>query len=255
LASSNRVISSNNETAVVEFRDVHLRFGEAAVLNGLDLKVAAGELFVLLGRSGAGKSTVLRLVNRLLEPTAGSIRIRGEPVDVAEVTALRRRTGYVIQETGLFPHLTVRANVGVVPRLMGWEESAREARIDEMLTLTGLSDPGLGDRFPRELSGGQRQRVGVARALAADPDLLLCDEPFGALDPITRRDMQEEFRELSRRIGKTMLFVTHDVAEAISLGTRIGVLAGGTLAFDGTPDEFRTSTDPLIASLLRAELS
>jgi osmoprotectant transport system ATP-binding protein len=239
----------NNEAPAVEFRDVRLRFGDATVLAGLHLEIAAGELFVLLGRSGAGKSTVLRLVNRLVEPDSGSVRVRGDPVEAVEATALRRRTGYVIQETGLFPHLTVRRNIDIVPRLLGWETSAREARIDDLLALTGLSDPGLGDRFPRELSGGQRQRVGVARALAANPDLLLCDEPFGALDPITRREMQREFKELSRRIGKTMLFVTHDVEEALSLGTRIGVLSAGTLTFDGTPDEFRASTDPLVRDL------
>lgn len=242
-------VTTENAVPFVEFRDVRLRFGEREVLRGLSLAIDAGELFVLLGRSGAGKSTVLRLVNRLLEPTSGSIRISGKNARDHDPAALRRRIGTVIQEGGLFPHMTVRRNIEIVPRLLGVGVGARERRADEMLRMTGLADEGLGDRLPRELSGGQRQRVGVARALAADPDLLLCDEPFGALDPITRREMQAEFTALSRRIGKTMLFVTHDVEEALLLATRIGVLAGGELVFDGTPDEFRDSGDVQVTSL------
>jgi len=254
LAAPNHAPPIRNEAPVVEFHDVRVRFGDATILRGFDLAIAAGELFVLLGRSGAGKSTVLRLANRLVEPWAGSVRVGGVPVEAIERTTLRRRTGYVIQETGLFPHFTVQRNIDIVPRLLGWDSLAREARVEEMLALTGLAEAGIGRRLPHELSGGQRQRVGVARALAADPDLLLCDEPFGSLDPITRRDMQREFTDLTRRIGKTMLFVTHDVEEALAVGTRIGVLSGGALTFEGTPDEFRTSTDPLIRSL-RSERS
>lgn len=253
LTTPNSEVPLNNVAPAVEFRDVSVRFGDVDVLSGLNLVVRQGDLFVLLGRSGTGKSTVLKLVNRLVEPASGVVSVHGSPVMSLPAETLRRRTGYVIQENALFPHLTVRRNIEIVPRLAGWEPEARSTRVVEMLSLTGLDVTTL-DRYPGELSGGQRQRVGVARALAADPELLLCDEPFGALDPITRRAMQKEFTQLSRRIGKTMLFVTHDVDEALLLGTRIGVLASGRLVFDGSPEEFLRSTKPLVRDM-RSESS
>jgi osmoprotectant transport system ATP-binding protein len=197
--------------------------------------VASGETTVILGRSGAGKSSALRLVNRLLEPTAGTVRVGGRPTTEWDPIALRRRTGYVIQRIGLFPHRTVAANVALVPRLLGWER--------ERLERTEYAA-----RYPAELSGGQQQRVGVARALAADPPILLADEPFGALDPITRRELQAEFRRLATQLGKAVLFVTHDVREARRLGDRIVLLAEGRVVFAGSPAEFGESRLPAVVA-------
>lgn len=206
--------------------------------------VGAGETLVLLGRSGSGKTTTLKLINRLLEPTAGEVRIAGEPAADQPVTRLRRRIGYVIQEVGLFPHFTVARNVGLVPELEGWAPDRIAARTRELLTLVGLDPARFASRYPHQLSGGQRQRVGVARALAADPPLLLLDEPFGALDPITRRELQREFQALAARLGKAIVFVTHDVREGLLLGTRLGFMHEGRLVFLGTPEEFRRAERP-----------
>ncbi len=234
----------------LEFRDVSLSFGDTAVLRGLDFRLAEAETLALVGRSGAGKSTVLRLANRLLEPDAGEVRVGGRPASEWDPIRLRRRTGYVLQGIGLFPHLTVRENAGLVPRLEGWDGERSRERVDELLELVGLPPAEYAGRYPRELSGGQQQRVGVARALAADPPLLLCDEPFGALDPITRRELQREFRQLGRRLEKSLLFVTHDVNEALLMGDRIGLLEEGELAFLGAPDAFRASDHPLVRAFL-----
>jgi osmoprotectant transport system ATP-binding protein len=194
---------------------------------GLSLDVPAGELVVLVGPSGCGKSTILRMVNRLIEPSGGRIVLGDEDVTHVDPVALRRRMGYVIQNVGLFPHQTVRTNVGTVPRLLGWDTERIRHRTDELLELIGLEPGRYADRYPHELSGGQRQRVGVARALAADPVVLLMDEPFSAVDPIARARLQDEFRRLQATVGKTILFVTHDVDEAVRLGDRIAVLSDG----------------------------
>jgi osmoprotectant transport system ATP-binding protein len=211
--------------------------GTVAV-TGLSLEVPAGELVVLIGPSGCGKSTVLRMINRLIEPTAGQILLDGEDVTAASPVALRRRIGYVIQNVGLFPHQTVRANVGTVPRLLGWPRRRIAARADELLDLVGLDPVRFGRRYPNELSGGQRQRVGVARALAADPVVLLMDEPFSAVDPIVRARLQEEFLRLQANVRKTIVLVTHDLDEAVRLGDRIAVLSeSGKLEQYATPAE------------------
>jgi osmoprotectant transport system ATP-binding protein len=222
------------------------------VVAGVSFSITTGETLALLGRSGSGKTTMLKLVNRLLEPTAGEVRIAGEPVAALDPVRLRRRIGYVIQEIGLFPHFTVGANVGLVPRLERWDPARIMARTRELLALVGLEPETFAARYPDELSGGQRQRVGIARALAADPPLLLLDEPFGALDPVTRAELQREFRDLERRLGKAMVFVTHDVREAMLLGTRIGLLHEGKLVFLGTPAEFRECEHPECRAFLAA---
>jgi len=214
--------------------------------------VGAGETLVLLGRSGSGKTTTLKLINRLLEPTAGEVRIAGERARDVPPTRLRRRIGYVIQEVGLFPHFTVARNVGLVPRLEGWEPARVELRVRELLAMVGLDPDSHAPRHPHQLSGGQRQRVGVARALAADPPLLLLDEPFGALDPITRVELQREFQALQRRLGQAMVFVTHDVREGLLLATRIGLMQHGRIAFLGTPQEFRESEHPEVQAFMSA---
>jgi osmoprotectant transport system ATP-binding protein len=222
------------------------------IVQDVSFAVGPGETLVLLGRSGSGKTTTLKLINRLLEPTAGTVRVAGERTAELPVTRLRRRIGYVIQEVGLFPHFTVARNVGVVPRLEEWDESRIAARVRELLTLVGLDPDSFATRYPHELSGGQRQRVGVARALAAGPPLLLLDEPFGALDPITRVELQREFQALQRRLGQAMVFVTHDVREGLLLATRIGVMHAGRLVFLGTPEQFRDSEHPECRAFLEA---
>ena len=239
---------------VLDVRDLRYELAEqgSALVDGVSFSVGAGETLVLLGRSGAGKTTMLKLVNRLLVPTSGAVRIAGQAADEIAATQLRRRIGYVIQEIGLFPHFTVAANVGLLPRLEQWPADRIERRVRELLVLMGLDPHTFAARFPHELSGGQRQRVGVARALAIDPPLLLLDEPFGALDPITRLELQREFRGLERRLGKAMVFVTHDVREGLLLGTRIGLLDSGRLVFLGTPDEFRASALPEVRQFMEA---
>jgi len=234
----------------IAFRAVRLKRGETHVLRGLDLVVESGETLALVGRSGAGKSTILKLINRLLEPDAGEIVVTGRSAAEWDPFELRRRIGYVLQDVGLFPHLSVRDNIAVVPRLLGWEETRIAARVDELLALVGLPAAEFASRRPEQLSGGQRQRVGVARALAADPKILLMDEPFGALDPVTRSELHEEFRRIQAAVRKTIVIVTHDMAEALSLATRIGVLADGVLVALDPPPRIAESADPRVRGLL-----
>ncbi len=211
----------------------------AVALHALDLEVRRGETLCLIGPSGCGKTTTLRLVNRLIDPSAGRVLVDGRDVAQAEVVALRRGMGYVIQRGGLFPHMTVAQNVGLLNRLEGWTAERTARRVSELLELVHLPAAEYAQRFPGELSGGQRQRVGVARALALDPPILLMDEPFGALDPLTRESLQREFLELSERVEKTILFVSHDLDEAFLLGDRIAFLADGRLQQLGTYEELR----------------
>ena len=225
-------------SAIVEFREVSYRIAGKQILDRLSLTVDSGETLVLLGRSGSGKTTALRMVNGLAFPSSGEVLVEGKSTTAWDPVRLKRRTGYVIQEVGLFPHFTVARNVGVVPRLEGWDARKIEKRVAELLEQIGLPAAHFAARYPRELSGGQRQRVGVARALAADPHLLLFDEPFGALDPVTRLDLQRQFLELRRTVRRTSIFVTHDVREALMLATRIGLLQAGKLEWIGPPDEF-----------------
>jgi len=230
-------------SALVSFRQVSARIGQKDILFDLSFDVEAGETLVLLGRSGSGKTTALKMVNGLLLPSTGDVLIEGIPTTAWDLIRLRRRIGYVIQDAGLFPHFTVAANVGLVPRLEGWQLRDIDARVEYLLTQIGLPPAQFAARYPRELSGGQRQRVGVARALAADPPLLLLDEPFGALDPVTRVELQQQFLDLRDRLNKTALLVTHDVREALLLGTRIGVLRNGRLVFLGGRSEFLEAHD------------
>jgi osmoprotectant transport system ATP-binding protein len=228
---------------LVSFQQVSARIGQKDILYDLSFDVEAGETLVLLGRSGSGKTTALKMVNGLLLPSTGDVLIEGIPTTAWDLIRLRRRIGYVIQDAGLFPHFTVAANVGLVPRLEGWQPSDIDARVHHLLTQVGLLPAQFAARYPRELSGGQRQRVGVARALAADPPLLLLDEPFGALDPVTRVELQQQFLDLRDRLNKTALLVTHDVREALLLGSRIGVLHNGRLVFLGSRSEFLKAHD------------
>ena len=231
-------------SAAVEFREVCYRIRDSLILDKLSFRIEPGETLVLLGRSGSGKTTALKLVNGLLFPSSGEVLVDGRSTTAWNVIALRRSIGYVIQEVGLFPHFTIRENVGLVPRLEGWPPERIASRTRELLEQVGL-DPGqFADRRPRELSGGQRQRVGVARALAANPRLLLFDEPFGALDPVTRRELQDQFLGLRNTLQKTSIFVTHDVGEALRLSTRIAVLDRGRLEVLATPEEFLRSQAP-----------
>jgi osmoprotectant transport system ATP-binding protein len=226
--------------AVVAFEHVTKRYGGAgspAAVDDLSLTVPAGEICVLVGPSGSGKTTTMKMVNRLIEPTSGRITIEGEDVMSLPAVELRRRIGYVIQQVGLFPHLTVAENIAVVPGLLRWDAPRVRARVDELLDLIGLGGGAYAARYPAELSGGERQRVGVARALAADPPVMLMDEPFGAVDPIRRDRLQNEFLRLQEKVGKTVIFVTHDVDEAIKMADRIAILGrGGRLAQYDTPD-------------------
>jgi len=229
---------------LVEFREVSYAVsGGQRIIDRLKLNVARGETMVLLGESGCGKTTTLRLVNQLLAPTSGEVIVEGKATSEWDVIRLRRHTGYVIQEAGLFPHFTVEQNVALVPNLENWDDLRVRERVREMLSLVGLDPERFADRYPRELSGGQRQRVGVARALAADPPLLLMDEPFGALDPLTRASLQKEFAELKGRLGKTVIFVTHDVREALMLGSRIALMDKGKIVLLETPQGFLKSED------------
>jgi osmoprotectant transport system ATP-binding protein len=224
--------------AVLEIRNVTYAIGGRAILRDISLSVGEGETVVLLGRSGSGKTTVLKVANGLVRPDRGEVRFEGRPSAEQDPIALRRRMGYVIQDGGLFPHWTVEANVGLVPRLQGWTPDRIAARVESLLATVGLPPAEFRARYPRQLSGGQKQRVGIARALAADPPLLLLDEPFAALDPITRFHLQREFLELRRAFGKAALFVTHDVREALALATRIVLLKDGAIDVAATPGEF-----------------
>jgi len=240
-------------TSFVEFDSACVDVaGTRRILHGLALDVAEGETLALIGRSGSGKTTALRLVNALLLPSMGEVRVAGRSTTAWNPIELRRRCGYVIQEVGLFPHLTVAGNVGMVPELEGWPQPRIDARTSELLDLVGLPAAEFAARRPHQLSGGQRQRVGVARALAADPPLLLLDEPFGALDPVTRRELQTEFRALTRRLGKTAIFVTHDLAEAARVADRIELLADGRLVAGGTFADLIASTHPETRAFLAA---
>ena len=235
---------------MIELSGLVKRYGGTTVVDGVSLSVAKGELLVLLGESGSGKTTTLKMVNRLVEPTAGTVRIDGRDTAGIPGHELRRHIGYVFQKIGLFPHLTIAENIAVTPRLLGWPEERIRARVDELLSLVEL-DAGLGARRPSELSGGQQQRVGVARALAAEPPVMLLDEPFGALDPLTRDKLQDAFRALRARLGFTAMFVTHDMAEALLLGDRVAVMRGGKLVQVGTPRELVESpADEYVAGLL-----
>jgi osmoprotectant transport system ATP-binding protein len=232
-----------DNSPIVEFRNVSFSVPalSSPIISDLDLKVDRGEILVLLGESGCGKTTTLKLINHLLTPTTGEVLVEGKPTTDWDPIRLRRRIGYVIQEAGLFPHFTVERNVGLVPTLEGWDAERVKTRVVELLSLVGLDANKFAQRFPRELSGGQRQRVGVARALAADPPLLLLDEPFGALDPLRRASLQKEFGELARSLNKTAIFVTHDLREALRLGSRIALMHAGRIAVVETPENFLNS--------------
>lgn len=232
------------DNPLVEFHDVSFRHAGSSspVISNLSFTVQRGETLVLLGKSGCGKTTTLKLINLLFVPTSGRVLVDGKSTTDWDSIRLRRQTGYVIQEGGLFPHFTVGRNVGLVPALENWAASRTDARVNELLQMVGLAGE-FAARYPAELSGGQRQRVGVARALAADPPLLLLDEPFGALDPLTRAALQREFGALARALNKTVVLVTHDVREALLLGSRIGLMDQGQLVLLETPAGFLSSTD------------
>jgi len=225
-------------SATIEFRSVSYRIGEKQIITNLNLQVDAGERLVLLGRSGSGKTTALKMVNGLIQPTEGSVFVEGKSTADWDLVRLRRRIGYVIQEAGLFPHFTVERNIGLVPRLEGASSAAIDARVRELLVMIELPPDPFLHRYPRELSGGQRQRVGVARALAADQPIMLLDEPFGALDPVTRHEIQRQFLSICQRLNKTVIFVTHDAREAMLIATRIGVLREGHLEAIESPADF-----------------
>jgi osmoprotectant transport system ATP-binding protein len=234
----------------IRFDGVHLARGTVAVLRGLTLDIRTGETVALVGRSGAGKSTILKLINKLLVPDGGDVLVESRSTSSWDPFELRRRIGYVMQEVGLFPHLSVAENVAIVPRLLGWDDERIGTRVEALLSLVGLGPAEFAGRRPDQLSGGQRQRVGVARALAGDPPVLLMDEPFGALDPVTRAEMHREFRRIQDQVRKTIVLVTHDMAEAFALAARVGVLADGVLAALDTPAAIARSQDPRVRPLL-----
>jgi osmoprotectant transport system ATP-binding protein len=238
------VTAGQAEGPAASLHDVRKSYGKTAALDGVSLSVPRGRVLVLLGTSGSGKTTALKTLNRLVVPDAGRVTVLDRPVEDWDPVALRRQIGYVIQEVGLLPHLTVGDNVSLVPRLLGWPPERRALRTRELVALVGLDPDRFVPLFPSQLSGGERQRVGLARALAAGPPLLLMDEPFGALDPLTRRRIQEEFRDLQRRLGTTVVLVTHDVPEALRLADQVAVLHAGRVAQAGTPEELRTAPAP-----------
>lgn len=240
----------DSETVKIRFSAVGYTVGGTVILDRIDLEVLKGEILILLGESGCGKTTTLKLINRLIDPTAGDVFVDGKSTKEWDAIALRRRIGYVLQESGLFPHYTIEQNVSLVLELMDRDPSETRHRVEEMMTLVGLDPVKFASRYPHELSGGQRQRVGVARALAADPEIVLLDEPFGALDVITRTSLQKEFARLVRELGKTAVFVTHDLQEAMLLGSRIALMERGQIVFLGKPDEFANSNVPLARAYL-----
>jgi osmoprotectant transport system ATP-binding protein len=238
--------------ALVEFRDVTYEIAGKTVLSRVNFSVEPGETLVLLGRSGSGKTTALKMTNGMLFPTSGQVLVEDRATTEWDPIRLKRRIGYVIQEVGLFPHFTVGENVGLVPKLEGRSPAQIAKRVNELLTTVGLAPAEYRARYPRELSGGQRQRVGVARALAADPTLLLFDEPFGALDPVTRTELHAEFHRIQKHVRKTVVVVTHDMGEAFALADRIGVVDEGAIIAFERPDEIRTSRDPRVRRLLES---
>jgi osmoprotectant transport system ATP-binding protein len=237
---------------VIEFRDVSFSFPGRTVLSEVSLAVSSGEVVAVVGPSGCGKTTLLRLVNRMLVPTTGHVRVGGRDVADWDAVDLRRGTGYVIQEVGLFPHRTIGANVATVPRLLGWPPARVTTRVDDLLALVGLPPGEFRDRWPDQLSGGQRQRVGLARALAAEPSVLLMDEPFAAVDPILRSDLHREFRRLHAAMPSTVLIVTHDLNEAWALADRIAVIEGGRLVACDRPDALAETDVPFVRRLLES---
>ena len=238
--------------SAIEFRRVEYRVSSGkALLSELNLLVHRGETLMLLGRSGSGKTTCLKLINRLLVPSAGEVLVENKPSLEWDPIRLRRGIGYAIQDVGLFPHYTVWENVALVPKLERWERQRIADRVEAVLRLVGLPSLDFANRFPSQLSGGQRQRVGLARALAAEPPILLMDEPFGALDPITRAEIQLEFKRLREKLGKTIVFVTHDVGEALMLGDRIALMEAGRMRSIQTPEEFLQASDALVQDYVR----
>ena|SRR6478609_1519957 len=239
---------------VIQLQQVSKRYADQAVVDDVSLAVASGEVLVLMGGSGSGKTTTLKMVNRLVEPSSGRVKLDNRDVREVEAPILRRTIGYVGQDVGLFPHMTVAENVGIVPKLIGWEEARTRGRTSEVLRLVELDEAVVRSRLPRELSGGQRQRVGLARALAAQPKLMLLDEPFGALDSLTRRNLQRLFQRIARELQLTAIVVTHDVNEAMLLGDRVAILRDGKLLQVGTPDELRQApVDDYVRALARDE--
>jgi osmoprotectant transport system ATP-binding protein len=237
---------------VIAFEKVECRRGDTLVLQDLTFDVKQGETLALVGRSGSGKSTALKLINRMLEPLAGRVMVDGRDTRSWDSIQLRRQTGFVLQEVGLFPHMTISRNVGLVPTLSGWAAEAVAARTRELLTLVGLPPDEFGGRWPDQLSGGQRQRVGVARALAANPPVILMDEPFGALDPVTRAELHVEFRRIQAEVRKTIVLVTHDMREAFLLADRVGVLDAGSLVAWDRPERVRDNPHPAVRLLMDA---
>lgn len=238
-----------NQAAVI-FENVSYRVGNKNLVSQINLTIRSGEILVLLGRSGSGKTTILKLIDNLLTPTAGKVIVEQKATTDWDTIQLRRRIGYVIQDIGLFPHFTVEANVGLVPQLEGWKPQRVRSRVSELLHIVGLEPDKFIHRYPDELSGGQQQRVAIARALAADPPILLMDEPFGALDPITRLALQQQLLYLQQELNKTVVFVTHDIQEAFFLATRIGLMYRGKLAVLSTPSEFKHSNHPEVQQFL-----
>src|SRR5438477_9427168 len=238
---------------LIAFANVGKSFdgGRVLAVDDVSLEVAEGEFLAIVGGSGSGKTTLLRLANRLIEVDRGSITVEGEDISRADPIGLRRRIGYVFQSGGLFPHMTVSGNIGVTPKLLGWEAAEISSRVDELLDLVRLERAQFRDRLPHELSGGQRQRVGVARALAARPRIILMDEPFGALDPLTRDALGDDYRALHKKLGLTTVMITHDMTEAILLADRIAVMRSGKLLAQGTAAELATSRDEYVGQLLR----
>ncbi len=228
----------------VQFQNVSVSINNRQLVSDLNFSVRQGEALILLGRSGSGKTTTMKLINRLLIPSSGEVIVQGKPTREWNPIQLRRQMGYVIQEIGLFPHFTIEQNIALIPSLEGWKPKQIKTRVYELLNLIGLEPEKFAKRYPNQLSGGQRQRVGVARALAADPPIMLMDEPFGALDPITRVEIQKEFRRLQQELGKTVIFVTHDIQEAFVLASRIALMFEGKMIFLGTPEEFLQSQEP-----------
>lgn len=237
----------------IEFRDVTKIFKGASysAVDHVSLTVNEGEFITILGSSGCGKTTLLKMINRLCEPDSGSIILFGEDISTVDVVKVRRRIGYVIQQIGLFPHYTVGENIATVPKLLGWDKEKIASRVDELLDLVGLEPKEFRDRYPAQLSGGQQQRIGLARALAIDPKIMLMDEPFGAIDSITREKLQDELLNLHREMGKTILFVTHDIEEAFKLGDRVIIMnEGKILQFDTPETIIRQPADPFVQSLV-----